>query len=355
MSIGNDSRWLARATVRRRVQTALDLCTGSGVHAVLAARHAKRVVAVDINPRAARCARFNSRASGAEQVEVAVGDLYEPVRDERFDLITANPPFVPSPVEWLRYRDGGRSGEEIQRRIIAGFPQHLAAGGTAQLVTEFGEGDGEPLSKRLRDWLAGAPLDIHILRVREHSATRYAIGHAGNAQGNDTFGAFLDSVRDWAGNLRAQGYTRIVSVLLAFQWSDPTLGSPWTRTEEAPPPLKAAATEVETAFFAERLVRKADFRGMLEHSRVGRTGPIGLIETRALGSSLPAQVQGKLLGRALSPLQWLNPVERSILELMEEPRTVEELLSLAHGPTLDKEALLQAITSLVRMGLARLH
>jgi hypothetical protein len=112
---------------------------------------------------------------------------------------------------------------------------------------------------------------------------------------------------------------------------------------------------VETAFFAERLVRKADFRGMLERSRVGRTGPIGLIETRALGSSLPAQVQGKLLGRALSPLQWLNPVERSILELMEEPRTVEELLSLAHGPTLDKEALLQAITSLVRMGLARLH
>lgn len=351
MFVGTDSRWLARATVRRPVQAALDLCTGSGVHAILAARHAKRVVAVDINARAARCAQFNSRVSGADHIEVVVGDLYEPVGQERFDLITANPPFVPSPVEQLRYRDGGRSGEEVQRRIIAGLPQHLAAGGIAQIVTEFGEREGEPLDKRLREWLVSAPMDIYILRLREHSATRYAIGHAGNANANDTFETFLDSVRDWAGNLRAQGYTRIVSVLLAFQWSDPTLGSPWTRSEESKPPLKAAGTEVETAFYAERLVRKADFRELLERSRVRRAGPVGLIETRALGSDLPAQVQAKLLGRALSPLQWLTPVERSTLVLIEKPLTIQELLALARGLNLDKNAILTAVTSLLRVGL----
>jgi len=99
MFVGTDSHWLARATTRRPVRAALDLCTGSGVHAVLAAGHAKRVVAVDLNARAARCAQFNGRIAGADHMEVLVGDLYEHLREERFDLITANPPFVPSPTE----------------------------------------------------------------------------------------------------------------------------------------------------------------------------------------------------------------------------------------------------------------
>jgi hypothetical protein len=63
MFIGRDSRDLARSTLRRPVRAALDLCTGSGIHALLAANHSQRVLAVDINPRAARCARFNAQAS----------------------------------------------------------------------------------------------------------------------------------------------------------------------------------------------------------------------------------------------------------------------------------------------------
>ena len=55
MGIGTDSRWLARATLRRPVGSALDLCCGSGVHALLAAAHAGQATAVDCNPRAARC------------------------------------------------------------------------------------------------------------------------------------------------------------------------------------------------------------------------------------------------------------------------------------------------------------
>jgi Methyltransferase small domain len=187
MSVGTDSRWLARATVRQPVGAALDLCTGSGVHAILAASHSQRVLAVDINPRAARCTRFNIQASGATNVEVMVGNLYEPVGGELFDLITATPPFVPSPVDSLQFRDGGRSGEDVQRRIIAGLPHHLAPGGIAQIVTELGERGDEQLSDRLREWLGGAPMDIYILRLRENSATGYAIGHA---DGNDTFAPF---------------------------------------------------------------------------------------------------------------------------------------------------------------------
>ena len=351
MSVGTDSRWLARATVRQPVGAALDLCTGSGVHALLAASHSRRVLAVDINPRAARCTRFNIQASGASNIEAVVGDLYEPVGEGCFDLITANPPFVPSPRDSLQFRDGGRSGEDVQRRIIAGLPHHLAPGGTAQIVTEFGERGEEPLSDRLREWLGGAAMDIYILRLRENSATSYAIGHADS---DDTYEAFLNSVRDWADNLRTQGYTRVVSVLLAFQWSDPALGQPWTRSEKSQPPHRNAGAEVEAAFLAERMVRQLNFHELLERGRVCRAGPIGLMESRMLGGGLRPSAQAELLGKALPIMQWLDPVEREILVLIEKAVAVPELLMLARGFNLDKQTVFTALGSLIRRGLVLL-
>jgi len=147
MWVGLDSRHLAYCTVRRPFRAALDLCTGSGIHALLASTHSERVVAVDINPRAVRCTRFNARVFGASNIEVMEGDLYEGA-PEHFDLITANPPFVPSPLDALGFRDGGRSGEDVLARIVQRLPSHLAAGGIAQVVTELGEREGESLERR---------------------------------------------------------------------------------------------------------------------------------------------------------------------------------------------------------------
>ncbi|MDR3560313.1 MAG: methyltransferase [Negativicutes bacterium] len=350
MFVGTDSRWLARATIRRHVGATLDLCTGSGVQALLAAFHSQRVLAVDINPRAARCTRLNSQASAATNIEVRVGDLYQPIGGERFDLITANPPFVPSPVNSLQFRDGGHSGEEVQRRIIAGLPHHLAPGGTAQIVTEFGERDDEPLSDRLREWLGGAPMDILILRLRTTPAATYAIGHANS---DDTHKTYFDSVHAWAGNLKAQGYTRVVSVLLAFQWSDPTLGPSWTRSEESPPPPRDAGIEVEGLFFAERLAHSPNLYETLGRSQVWRTGPIGLMQVQVLGSDLSTNTQAKTLGKALSITQWLDPIEREILQRIDKPLALPELLSLT-SPGLDKETVFAAVGSLLRRGLVLL-
>src|SRR5271168_4903437 len=111
MGVGLDSRHLARCTPRRPFRAALDICTGSGIHALLASTHTEKVLAIDINERAASCTRFNARASGTGNLEVAVGDLFEAASGERFDLITANPPFVPSPLNTLLLRAGGRSGQ----------------------------------------------------------------------------------------------------------------------------------------------------------------------------------------------------------------------------------------------------
>ena len=73
----------------------LDMGTGSGICAVIAARHARRVVAVDINPAAVRCAKVNALLNHVEhKIDVRYGDLFAPVAGERFDVILFNPPFL---------------------------------------------------------------------------------------------------------------------------------------------------------------------------------------------------------------------------------------------------------------------
>jgi methylase of polypeptide subunit release factors len=344
MYIGTDSRELARCTFRRPVHSALDLCTGSGIHALLASAHSQQVIAVDINERATLCTRFNAQISGATNLEVRVGDLLEPVKRGRFDLITANPPFVPSPVNTLGFRDGGRSGEAIQKRIVSGLPDHLAHGGIAQMTTELGEREGEPLVSRLREWLNGAPMDIHILRLREYSAAKYAIAHA---KGDD-YKTFLESLDAWAGNLRDQDYARVVAVLISFQWSNPLLGPPWDRVEQAQPPQRSGWKEIEAAFLAERLSRQPDLREILNRSWLRRAGPIALFDARALGSNLPASAKATLLGQALTIEHPLDPIEREILVRAERRIAVSELIQMFRTMNCAEESVHAAITALLR-------
>jgi hypothetical protein len=347
MAVGLDSRHLARCTTRRPFRSALDLCTGSGIHALLASTNAQQVIAIDINPRAARCTRFNVQASGTTNLEVIVGDLFEPVHGKSFDLITANPPFVHSPLDSLQFRDGGRSGEDIQKRVVAGFPHHLAAGGIAQMVTELGERENESLAPRLREWLNGAPMDIHILRLAEHAAAKYSIGHA---KGND-FQSFLDSVQQWAGNLRAQGYVRVVSLLISFQWS---IGPSWERMEESPPPRRAAGAEIDSALLAERMIRHLDCEQALQQSWLCRAGPIALLDARVLGGEVRAKAKATLMGQALTIEHWLDPVEREVLDRMGDRIAVPDLVRIFSNLDVAEPTVIAAARSLLGRRLVRI-
>ena len=348
MFVGKDSRSLARATVRKPVRSSLDLCTGSGIQALLAATHSENVVAVDVNARAVRCASFNAQVSGSSNVSVKLGDLYEPLGSQRFDLITANPPFVPSPVDELQFRDGGSSGEDVQQRIVGGLPSFLAPGGIAQMVTELGEREDEPIVGRVRQWLGGAPMDILIHRLVAHSAADYAFGHANSDAG---FGPYLESVGAWADNLRAQGYVRVISVLIAFQWSDPAAGPPWDRVDEARTPRSEAGSEVEATFARERAARKPKRTSAPDERHVSRAGPIALMESQVLGSQIRAAARATLLGQALSVEHQLDPVECEILRRLEKPIAMADLLTIAEGLNAEENAIKAAIVSLERRGL----
>lgn len=118
----------------------LDLCAGSGVLSVCAAKQgAGRVTAVDVSRRAFATTWINARLH-RRSVRVVRGDLTEPVRGERFDLVVSNPPYVPAETAGLPYRgiarswDAGLDGRAVLDRICRQAPDVLEAGGVLLLV-----------------------------------------------------------------------------------------------------------------------------------------------------------------------------------------------------------------------------
>lgn len=128
----------------------LDLGTGTGASALAAAAAspAAEVVAIDVDPRAVRCARANAVVNALERrVEVREGDLFAPVHGERFDLVVSNPPFLPgvprSPAD-LAFRAG-----DVAERLAGGLDGHLAPGGMLVLVLSS-VGEVDPFVAALR-------------------------------------------------------------------------------------------------------------------------------------------------------------------------------------------------------------
>jgi release factor glutamine methyltransferase len=116
----------------------LEVCTGSGALALSAARAGGRVTAVDASRRAVVTVRLNARRLGL-YVDVRRGDLFGPVAGEQFDLVLANPPYVPLPTGADRSRaarawDGGPDGRDLLDRLCREVVGVLAPGGTVAIV-----------------------------------------------------------------------------------------------------------------------------------------------------------------------------------------------------------------------------
>lgn len=163
---------LVAAWARRRgadvpppLERALDVGTGSGAIALslVAERIARRAVGVDVSAEALSQAAENRARAGldASAVEFRLADrpVWTAVRpDERFDVIVANPPYVPDPElealpRGVREREprvalaGGPDGLEVVREIVDGAAAHLAGGGA--LFLELGAGQAEAVRRLL--------------------------------------------------------------------------------------------------------------------------------------------------------------------------------------------------------------
>jgi release factor glutamine methyltransferase len=130
----------------------LDLCTGSGCVAIAFAKERPtwRVTAVDLSPEAAAVARENvQRAGVVHNVAVLEGDLFAALAEgAEFELITANPPYIPSAeiagldadvrdFEPRLALDGGADGLQITRRLVGAAMRYLSPGGLLALEGGF--------------------------------------------------------------------------------------------------------------------------------------------------------------------------------------------------------------------------
>jgi ribosomal protein L3 glutamine methyltransferase len=133
------------------VTSVLDLCTGSGCLAILAARHFPNaeIDAVDISKDALAVAARNVGDHGLEdRITLHRGDLFTPLGSKRYDLIISNPPYVDAEgmaalppecrAEPKLAFDGGADGLDIVRRILGEARAHLTPDGA--LLCEIGRG-----------------------------------------------------------------------------------------------------------------------------------------------------------------------------------------------------------------------
>lgn len=140
------SPWIQDAS---EITSALDLCTGSGCLAILMAHYFPdaKIDAIDLSPDALEVARINVDEYGLQdQIRLVQSDVFSALKDERYDLILSNPPYVTDesmatlPEEYLREPRlalaGGHDGLDVVRKIVAQARRHLTDNGV--LVVEVG-------------------------------------------------------------------------------------------------------------------------------------------------------------------------------------------------------------------------
>jgi len=158
----SDSYMLADQLRRERLgpgASVLDLGTGSGHLAVVAALAGASAVAVDVSRRALISARLNAALNGV-RVTALRGDLFAPVAGRRFNVIVSNPPYLPHPGEALPQRglaraiDAGPRGRAFLDRICAQAAGHLAPRGVLLLVHSSVNGEHETLQALLSHGLS---------------------------------------------------------------------------------------------------------------------------------------------------------------------------------------------------------
>ncbi len=139
-----EDSFLVAETLTKTVKeddTVLDIGTGCGLLAVIAARNAKKVMASDINPHAVKCAKVNAASNNvASKITFFQGDLLQPIpKTAKFNIIVFNAPYLPCSQSeqrtWIgRAWAGGSLGRQFIDRFIAEAPGYLKKNGRILLV-----------------------------------------------------------------------------------------------------------------------------------------------------------------------------------------------------------------------------
>ncbi len=190
LGIGQASLTLAANTIRRDVDTALDVGVGCGIQTFHLLRHAGHVTATDLSERALAFTRFNALLNYEQlaiepadmdaRLTLLQGSLLEPVAGRQFDVVVSNPPFVITPrtvgeseEDRFTYRDGGLPGDQLVETLWRGLGDVLAPGGTAQMLANWEIPSGAHWAQRLDEWTPQG-LEAWVIQRDVESPADYA-------------------------------------------------------------------------------------------------------------------------------------------------------------------------------------
>jgi methylase of polypeptide subunit release factors len=194
LGVGAASLTLASLTVRRKVKTALDIGTGAGIQAFLATHHADNVIGTDTNPRALNFAKFNAKLNGIDGIEWREGNLYEPVAQQRFDLLVSNPPYVISPESRYIFRDANLPGDTVSEQIVHGASERLNEGGFACILFNWHHQDETDWDSRPKSWMSNTGCDGWLICFKSTEPLTYAADWLRTSVGQSSpdYGRYLD-------------------------------------------------------------------------------------------------------------------------------------------------------------------
>ena len=148
-----DSYLLADNLEIKDGQSVLEIGTGSGIVAMYASRLTDNITVSDINFDACELARKNFKENGIDNIEILFGNLFEPVKNKKFDVILFNTPYLPTDKDevledTINYAfDGGLNGRKVIDLFLNEVKNHLNDGGIVQLIQSSLSGNEETLTK----------------------------------------------------------------------------------------------------------------------------------------------------------------------------------------------------------------
>jgi methylase of polypeptide subunit release factors len=247
------SRLLALLTPRTKAAAVLDVGTGNGVHALLAARHAGHVVGTDTNPRALGFSALNAALNGLTNLDWLPGSFYEPVENRTFDLVLCNPPFVISPETRFVYRDSGGRGDSASEHVITSMPNHLRDAAFGLALCNWLHESEDDWAERPREWKEGSGCDVWVIRFDTLDRLGYAAFWLRQTENADLlrYGRLLD---EWDSYYREIGMERVsVGAIVMRKRS----GGTWFRSDAAPAGriVSDCGEHIEAIFAAEDLLQ----------------------------------------------------------------------------------------------------
>jgi SAM-dependent methyltransferase len=318
---GNSRRFLD-VIPRDKCGTLLDLCTGTGIAGLVAARDfATSVFACDLGERATRFAEFNRRLNGLANVKFEQGNLYEPYAGRMFDCIVSHPPHVPVLKPKYLFSDGGDDGEQAGKQIVRDLASHLSPGGQLCLLTMGLDTKDGPFEQRARTWLGDAQREFDIALVAREVVDPVDFITRSVMRGSTE----LSQVDQWQALFRSRGAISLVYGTLLI-----------VRKTERRTPFTVRRRSLETTH------RRTEMDWLLRWERAAANGTATkmVLDSRlaaAPGSTL--RVMNQLKDGDWEPAEYILQVDHPFrVECRTQPWIVQ-LLGLCNGAKTGREQL----------------